>query len=105
MAGMDIAPIVRAQDYTFIKHNEDIKPHVDQSLINIAREEKEIQKHEDVVNTSESQWNHDHPDAREKGANEYHGDGGKNRKNPNEQKKPVAKMFVKGSSGGFDVKI
>ena len=29
MAGMDIAPIVRAQDYTFIKHNEDIKPHVD----------------------------------------------------------------------------
>ena len=106
MAGMDIAPIVRAQDYTFIKHNEDIKPNVDQSLINIAREEKETQQNEDVVNTSQSEWNNNHPDARDKGSNEYHGDGGSRRRNPAEKKAPVDKVVVKGNtSGGFDLKI
>ncbi len=105
MAGLDIAPIVRAQDYTFIKHNEDIKPNVDQNLINIAREEKETRQNEDVVNASQSEWNNEHPDAREKGSNEYYGDGGNERRNPREKKAPVNKVVLKGQSGGFDIKI
>ncbi len=105
MAGMDIAPIVRSQDYSFIKHNDDIKPNVDQSLISIAREEKETQQNEDVVNASETEWNNEHPDARDKGSNEYYGDGGSERRNAPEKKKVVAKVVAKGPSGSFDLKI
>ena len=105
MAGLDIAPIVRAQDYTFVKHNEDVKPEVDQSHINIAREQKETLQNSDVVNTSESRWHSGRHDAQEKGSNEYHGDGGKERNKQPDHKKPVEKMAVKGNSSGFDLKI
>ncbi len=105
MAGLDIAPIVRAQDYTFIKHNEDIKTNVDQNNINIAREQKETQQNEDVIASSESQWNNAHPDAREKGSNEYYGDGGRKRRIKEENARPADKMVVKGRSSGFDLKI
>ena len=105
MAGLDIAPIVRSQDYTFIKHNDDIKPNIDQNLINIAREQKETQQNEDVMNASETEWNNEHPDARDKGSNEYYGDGGSERRNAPEKKKPVGKVVVKGPGGGFDLKI
>ena len=33
MSGMDIAPIVRAQDYTIIKHNEDVKTDEDGEIL------------------------------------------------------------------------
>lgn len=105
MAGLDIAPIVRAQDYTFIKHNEDVKPEVDQSHINIAREQKETIQNNDVVTTSESNWHSNRHDAKDKGSNEYHGDGGSGRNKQGENKKPIEKMVVKGPSGGFDLKI
>lgn len=105
MAGMDIAPIVRAQDYTIIKHNEDVKNDVDQNNIGIARDRRETQQNTDVVNTSESRWNSKDPDAREKGSNEYYGDGGSSRRESRPEK-PQDKVVVKGpASGGFDLKI
>ncbi|MCR4616595.1 MAG: hypothetical protein K5669_00235 [Lachnospiraceae bacterium] len=105
MAGLEIAPIVRAQDYSFIKHNEDVKPEVDQSNLNVAREQKEVLQNKDVVNTNQSSWHSKDPDAREKGSNEYYGDGGQGRNKQNDKKKPVDKMVVKGPSHGFDLKI
>lgn len=105
MAGMDIAPIVRAQDYTIIKHNEDVKNDVDQNNIGIARDRRETQQNTDVVNTSESRWNSKDPDAREKGSNEYYGDGGSSRRE-SRPGKPQDKVVVKGPvSGGFDLKV
>ena len=105
MAGMDIAPIVRSQDYTFIKHNEDIKPEVDQSHLNIARDQKETRQNTEVVDLSESEWRSDQPDARDKGSNEYAGDGGKDRRRGAGKKSVIEKVVVKGASGGFDFKI
>ena len=105
MAGMDIAPIVRAQDYTIIKHNEDVKNDVDQNNFGIARDRRETQQNTEVVNTSESRWNSKDPDAREKGSNEYYGDGGSARRE-NRPEKPHDKVVVKGPmGGGFDLKI
>ena len=105
MAGMDIAPIVRAQDYTIIKHNEDVKNDVDQNNFGIARDRRETQQNTEVVNTSESRWNSKDPDAREKGSNEYYGDGGSSRRESRPEK-PQDKVVVKGPvSGGFDLKV
>jgi len=105
MAGMDIAPIVRAQDYTIIKHNEDVKNDVDQNNFGIARDRRETQQNTEVVNTSESRWNSKDPDAREKGSNEYYGDGGSSRRESRPEK-PQDKVVVKGPmGGGFDLKI
>lgn len=105
MAGFDIAPIVRTQDFQIIKQNEDIKSAVDQTNIAHVREQKENNLNNEVVNTSESEWYRKDPDAREKGSNEYAGDGGSERRNPNNKKKPVDKMIVKGRRSGFDLRI
>ncbi len=106
MSGMDIAPIVRAQDYTIIKHNEDVKTDIDQNNFSIARDRKESQQNTEVVNTSESRWNSKDPDAREKGSNEYHGDGGSSRRDHNGKPVPNDKVVVKSPvGGGFDLKV
>ena len=106
MSGMDIAPIVRAQDYTIIKHNEDVKTDIDQNNFNIARDRRESQQNTEVVNTSESRWNSKDPDAREKGSNEYYGDGGNSRRENTQKHVPNDKVVVKSPvGGGFDLKI
>lgn len=105
MAGMDIAPIVRAQDYSFIKHNEDVKPEVDQNHIHNSLQQKEVQQRQDVSTTSQSDWHNKKQDAKDKGSNEYHGDGGRDRRNQG-HKEPTDKMVVKGpQGGGFDLRV
>lgn len=100
MAGMDIAPIVRTQDFSIIKQNEDAKAMIDQSHIGHVIEKKELNNAQNVVNTSNSEFYNKNPDAREKGANEYHGDGGSKRRNPSKDK-----VVVKNPSSGFDFRI
>lgn len=104
MAGLDIAPIVRTQDFSIIKQNEDMKAALDQTNIANVREQKEVDLNQNVVNTSESEWYQKNPDAREKGSNEYVGDGGEKR-NQNQKKKPADRVVVKGQHTGFDLKI
>lgn len=93
---------LRAQDFTTIKHNEDVHPQVQQSQIAQTNERAaELRLHH--VNDSEHTENRQKKfDAKEEGSNQYQGDGGQNRrgKKPND-----GQVVVKGVQQGFDLKI
>jgi hypothetical protein len=81
-----------------VKHAE--KGAVDQGNITVQSEKQEQAKARRVANTEESFMKRKKHDAKEKGSNEYTGDGGKNRRNTNGTAKAV-----NGFTGGFDMKI
>lgn len=86
--------ITRAQDFTTIKHNEDTKGMVDQTNFSqqvTKQVEKQAQRVNEQDKTENRQKKHD---AKEKGSNEYHGDGGRNRKQ--EKKEADGKVLLKG---------
>lgn len=99
MGSIEIAAIPRVQDFTTIKHQEDSRAALAQ--MNLSQQnDKEIQNRAGQVSQSqETLWQQKKFDAREKGNNEYSGDGGKRRGT-----KPTAQVVVKGQQG-FDVKI
>lgn len=72
--------ITRAQDFTSIKHNDDIKPMVEQE--NFGQQMvKQIERQASRVNEGKQpEFQEKGFDAKEKGSNEYNGDGGKSRK-------------------------
>lgn len=91
--------ITRAQDFTIVKHNEDTKGLVDQS--NFGQQmTKQVEKQVKRVNEKEQAQNRQKKfDAKEKGSNEYHGDGGKGRKRGNQEKQEAdGKVLLKGVS-------
>lgn len=92
--------ITRAQDFTTIKHQEDTKGMVDQTNFGqqvVKQVEKQVQRVNEREGAHNRQKKHD---AKEKGSNEYYGDGGRNRKQ--EKKEPDGKVLLKGVST-FDV--
>lgn len=94
--------ITRAQDFTTIKHNEDQNPQIQQSHLSRQSDQTaDLKLHH--VNDSEETENYQKKfDAKEEGSNQYHGDGGQNRK----KKRPVdGQVIVKGPQRGFDLKI
>ena len=97
---IELTTISRAQDYSPIKQNEDNKGFMDQS--NIGQHiQKDIQQRAREVRTGDnSDWHNRRFDAKDKGSNEYQGDGG--RRNGRENKKE--QVIVKGHQG-FDIKI
>lgn len=93
---------MRAQDFTNIKHNEDTKVMVDQSNIGQHATQEVDNKLHQVNQMEESNNREKRFDARDKGSNEYSGDGGKNRK----KKESDGKVFIKGREPHeFDFKI
>ena len=82
---MSISPLLfngsvsRMQDVSMIKHNEDAKGMVDQSNFQ-STFHKEIDSRLNQVHQSDNLENRQQKhDAKEKGKNQYAGDGGKNR--------------------------
>lgn len=97
--------ITRAQDFTALKHNEDTRGTVEQA--NVGEQiSKQIEKQVERVNKKEQPEYHNKKfDAKEKGNNEYSGDGGKSRKK--KEKAPVepdGKVLLKGI-GNFDLSL
>lgn len=92
--------ITRAQDYTTLKHNDDTKGMVEQA--NFGQQmTKQVEKQVKRVNKGEQPEYHERKfDAKDKGSNEYRGDGGKNRKGL--KKESDGKVLLKGVST-FDV--
>lgn len=86
--------VTRAQDFTTIKHNEDSKPMVEQAHFG-QQMTKQVEKHVTRVNQGDKPEYHERKfDAKDKGSNEYKGDGGKKRKKkPGEN--PDGKVFMK----------
>ncbi|MCR5476505.1 MAG: hypothetical protein K6E92_02640 [Lachnospiraceae bacterium] len=106
MAGFDIGSVTRAQDFSIIKHNEDVKPVMDQITLSQQGERRAQQLAQDVVDTEQSEWYQRREDAAEQGDNPYQGDGGKGRRQarPKEEEHPD-RVVVKGRPSGFDLKI
>lgn len=97
---IEITTITRAQDYTTIKHNEDQKGFTDQTNIgNIIRKDVE-QRPKEVRNSDNSDWHSRQFDAKDKGDNQYSGDGGRRRK----QEEKKEQVVVNGRKS-FDIKI
>ena len=88
-------------DFHNIRHNEEAKAGVDQ--VNFQNQfEREMENKRIDVNQSEDANNRQKRfDSRDKGSNEYSGDGGRNRKKKEEN--PDGKVVPKYS--GFDMKI
>lgn len=97
---IEIATIGRAQDYTTIKHNEDNKAMIDQTNLGQQAQRTEQQRASTVTDSQNADWHNKKQDARDKGSNEYSGDGGKNRRRDEQAERVVVK-----GRGGFDMKI
>ncbi len=105
MAGLEISNITRAQDFSIIKHNEDLKPMTDQTVISQEVEKQQSAMTDEVNHTSESEWYQRKEDASKKGDNEYSGDGGAKRPGKGTKNRPPDQVVVKGRSNGFDLKV
>lgn len=104
---MAIGPVVlngvisRTQDYSTIKQNEDNRGMINQQNFQ-TKFEKEIDiRHSQVIEKDDVRKQDRKFDAREKGDNEYHGNGGRRKK---KEENPNGKVIVKGRSS-FDIKI
>ena len=98
---IEMSTIVRAQDFTTIKQNEDQKGFIDQS--NLQQQfNKEIKDRPHQVSQQENaDFMNRKFDAKEKGDNQYSGEGGKRQK---QEKEADGKVIIKGQAG-FDIKI
>ena len=86
--------ITRAQDFTTVKHNEDTKGMVEQA--NFGQQmTKQVEKQVNRVNKGDQPEYHERKfDAKDKGSNEYHGDGGQARKKKKGEN-PDGKVLMK----------
>lgn len=96
---INIATMARTQDFSTIKHNEDNRAAMTQIAINTQEDKDARMRSGQVIKKEEAGWHQKKFDAREKGDNQYSGDGGKKRR-----EEPVAKVLKK-EREGFDVKI
>lgn len=71
----------RTQDFSVLKHQEDHKATVNQSIFQNESDKQVQNKARSVQSSQQAETNQHRKDAREKGSNEYTGDGGKNRRN------------------------
>lgn len=93
--------ITRAQDFTSIKHNEDTKGAVEQANVSEQFSKQVEAQVTKVKRGDQPEYYNKKFDAKDKGSNEYHGDGGQNRKKK-EQKEPDGKVLLKGV-GSFNI--
>ena len=100
MSVLQIATIARTQDITAIKHNEDNKTFIQQTTISHEQQKDTQQRAREVRQGEHSEWQNKKFDAKEKGANEYSGNGGKKR----HKQENVDGVVIK-KQQGFDMKI
>lgn len=101
IGGIEMTSIVRSQDYTAIKFNEDSKGAMQQSNLITNMHQQEEQKARQVNQGEDAEWQQKKFDAKEKGNGHYAGNPGQRKKKQEEEK---AKNDLYHSSG-FDIKI
>ena len=94
--------MTRTQDYNTIKHNEDTKGFVDQSNFQTSLKKEVDNKLSQVHKKDDTEYNQKKFDAKDKGQNEYSGNGGSKRKSDDNNHKQDG---LKGSISHFDVQI
>lgn len=95
--------IGRTQDFSILKQQEDTKASTEQAHIQIQVEKRADEKLNQVRSGDNAQLNEKKFDAKEKGSNEYAGDGGRGRKKTDDQKSD-GKVILKRTQT-FDMKI
>ncbi len=95
--------ITRAQDFTTIKHHEDTRGMVEQA--NVSEQFSKVIENQmtKVYRGEKSEYQNKKFDAKEKGSNEYTGDGGRRGKKK-EKQEADGKVLLKGI-GNFDVSM
>lgn len=93
--------MTRIQDFTTQKHHEDTRGLVEQNQLQGQFKKELTTSMRQVVKSEETEYQNKKFDAKDKGSNQYSGDGGKGRKGKQLSK---GRMIPK-SEGGFDVKI
>jgi hypothetical protein len=88
--------IMRAQDYSQIKQQDDQRPEVSQTILQQQMAKTETRQMTRVNSRTDIENQMKKFDAKEKGSNEYHGDGGKNR---NQKREEDGKVILKGVTG------
>lgn len=96
---INIATMARTQDYSIIKHNEDNRAVMTQMTMTDQEDKAAKIRSGQVVKKEKTKWHQKKFDAREKGDNEYSGDGGRMRK------KHKVDCVVPKEHEGFDIKI
>lgn len=96
--------MTRTQDFTSIKQNEDMKPMVDQSVFQNTMQKNIEKKLTQVKESDETDTYQRKQDAKEKGKNEYQGDGGRNRRQGQPGGLPDGRVIRKGGAG-FDFSV
>lgn len=99
---LEIASIPRTQDYTTMKQNEDNKGTFQQMTLEQQSDKQSEQRTREVHSSDNSDWYTGQYDAKEKGHNEYAGNGGKHRKKEDPGKDGTV---VTRQHQGFDIKI
>lgn len=94
----------RVTDFATIRQNEENKGQVDQANF-VSKFQKEVINRGNTVKRG-NDVNNDQKkfDAKEKGSNEYYGDGGK-RRNGSPAGSKDGKVSVKGYTSSFDIRI
>ncbi len=106
---MSIGPVIlngvvtASQDYSNIKQNADNKGMLHQQGFQVQLEKQIDVRHTRITENEQMRKEERKFDAREKGDNEYFGDGGK-RKQKKETPNENGKVIVKGQRS-FDIKI
>lgn len=94
----------RLQDFAIMKQNEDMKGQVDQTNF-AAQFHKEVDNKSNTVEKADAAANEQKKfDAKEKGSNEYSGDGGKRRRT-DASFNSDGQVKVKGPVSSFDIRI
>jgi hypothetical protein len=97
---IEIVSLTRTQDYSTIKHNEDNKGFVNQANIGQQIQKDTEQRAKEVHSGDNVDWHERKFDAKDKGDNEYSGDGGQRRKREGK----TEQVIINGHRG-FDIKI
>ena len=97
--------IQRTQDVSTLKQNEDNRPVVEQQTI-FSQEMKKVEQNlHQVVHAREKENAGYRYDAKEKGSNEYEGNGGKKGQKKKKEDQSEGKVIFKGQKSSFDIKI
>lgn len=97
MTGM----VTRSQDISLFKQNEDNKPMIDQSNIQVSVQKKAQDQNQQVTQADNAEYHEYRYDAKEKGNGSYQDNRNKNKKNKKEED---GKVVIK-QTAGFDMRI
>lgn len=97
MTGM----VTRSQDISLFKQNEDNKPMIDQSNIQISVQKKAHDQNQQVNQADNAEYHEYRYDAKEKGNGSYQDNRNKNKK---DKKEEDGKVVIK-QTAGFDMRI